>query len=192
MTDFAGLELVGDKQVTAELVNDSLLGKLQLEAELLYTGLKQGAVRRLDEMVENPLSTTLQIGGAAAIGLGLSYLRASGYGRAAHSVALGLGILAGLDLGFRLSESTGAMRSVWNDPSTFDRSRDLIANNLGGLLVDYPILVGSGYMGSKFVLHPVPTYTKNILSPQYRYVRSTPSKLDLFSLAPVLTEPMEK
>lgn len=196
MTDFAELESLNSKPdsqtVNDKFVDDSIMNKLQLEAELLYSGFKQGVGQRLNEMAENPGSTALQITAAAAIGLGMTALRTAEYERTSRFAALGISILAGLDLGFRLKESSAAMKSVWNDATTFDASRDQIANNFGSLLVDYPLLFASGYQGSRFIVQKIPTYSKNILSPQYRLGPPVRSWADFISLPPVVSAPMEK
>lgn len=189
MSGFVEVEMPNatDQAPSDQIVADTITDKLWLEADLLYSGVAQGIGGRLREMRDNPGTTTLQIAGAAALGLGLQAMKAAGgtYARVADNAILGLTILAGLDLGGRVKDSGLAMRDVWNDPTKFDKSRDVIAKDLGGLFVDVPLLFGSASLGSRLgsglISNLVPSYSNPVLN----YRSSAEMPITKFELSPI-------
>ncbi|MBY0547721.1 MAG: hypothetical protein K2W95_10530 [Candidatus Obscuribacterales bacterium] len=129
--------------------SDSVGAKFQREAELLRDGLSTGAVNRLVQMYENPGETALAVGTCAALGAGLNIAsRMGGRWSAAAKLAGGtFAVCTGVDLIRRGAPTIGAMADTWSNPANLQANKDTVAHYAGSALVDYPVMLASGYGG---------------------------------------------
>lgn len=131
--------------------SESVGTKLQREAELLRDGLSTGVVDRLVQMYENPGETALTVGACATIGAGLNIASRMG-GRWSTAAKLAGGtfaVMTGVDVIRRGAPTIGAMADTWSSGANLQENKDTVAHYAGSALVDYPVMLASGYAGFK-------------------------------------------
>lgn len=128
---------------------DSVGAKFQREAELLRDGLSTGVVNRLVQMYESPGETALTVGACAAVGAGLNIAsRMGGRWSAAAKLAGGtFAVATGVDIIRRGAPTLGAIADTWSTPANLQANKDTVAHYAGSALVDYPVMLASGYGG---------------------------------------------
>lgn len=148
--DGMGIDSLETKKIPEE---ESTGSKLQREAALLQQGLKQGVSQRISDIIENPGSTALQVVAATAYGSVLGALNAAGgrYGTVARVGSSMVMLYAILQTNQRVTDTGRAMKDVWNDPWKFDESKERVANNFGGLLVDLPMFLAPAAIADRTV-----------------------------------------
>lgn len=117
----------------------------------LFNGTMQGIENRVHEMGENKAETAAEFTIATSIGIGLGLMNKAG-GRYATIAKWGgramLGLM-GVDLTRRVGTSVYlAGDSVFN-PQNYQSNTDAVANNMGVVAVDYPLMALGGYGTAK-------------------------------------------
>lgn len=183
-----------EKSMSDNSVPDTFNVKINRELSLLGNGIKDGFTGRLNQLVEQPGMTALEIVGAAAVGGTLAALDAAGGARGktiAHVSGVLLGVIAAGDVLTRTAWAGTAMYDTWNNPGNFDQNKKEIANSLGSAFVDYPLMGLSGVlggMGARNLAHRF-TYDPNIAFPgtplefDRRHVRRAPEPIQGETLA---------
>lgn len=143
-------ELAINPRVNAAQV-DSVGSALQREAELLRDGLGGGIVNRAKEMWNNPGETLLSLSACAVAGGALNLASRAGGRWATASRVAGVILTTsfGFDVARRAVPTLGAMSDTWSNPDLLKSSKETVAKYAGSALVDYPLMMATGYGGFK-------------------------------------------
>ncbi len=139
------IELLGSR------ISEPVENKFQREVELLRDGVVTGATKRLEDMGADLLGTATTLGLCGIAGAGLSAASRAGgrWGVAAKIAGYGLGGLLTLDVANRSMSTADAMIDTWSSPLNLESNKRMIADSLGTAVIDYPVMMLSGYAGFK-------------------------------------------
>ncbi len=117
----------------------------------LFNGTMQGIENRVHEMGENKAETAAEFTIATSIGIGLGLMNKAG-GRYATMAKWGgramLGLM-GIDLTRRVGSSVYLAGDSAFNPQNYQTNTDAVANNMGVVAVDYPLMALGGYGTAK-------------------------------------------
>ncbi|MFN8654720.1 MAG: hypothetical protein U0105_00130 [Candidatus Obscuribacterales bacterium] len=117
----------------------------------LFNGTMQGIENRIHEMGENKAETAAEFTIATSIGIGLGLMNKAG-GRYATMAKWGgramLGLM-GIDLTRRVGSSVYLAGDSAFNPQNYQTNTDAVANNMGVVAVDYPLMALGGYGPAK-------------------------------------------
>lgn len=179
-----------DSKLAAELLSvqtSELPSRIAQQWDLLKVGASSGFQNRIQEILSNPGVTAIEVLGTASVAAGLTELvRAGGKYRNAAEIAITiLGIAGTVDIARRSFNTGTALGDTWVNPQNFEHNKTIVAQNVGAMLVDYPMSVGSGLSGIRAVRHSRDVLEKNIF-PLNNAALSTadlrPKILDRFSV----------
>lgn len=145
-------ELTNSKLLAGDELSNSTGDKLRREYELLRDGISGGVMHRVSSPEDLLLGAGTALGGGAAFRM---MLDAGGrWGQAAKVAGTGLLLLAGADLTRRAVPTAGAMIDTWKSGANMDANKNIVANNLGTALVDYPVMMLAGNAGFRMAGRP--------------------------------------
>jgi S1-C subfamily serine protease len=145
MLDSPGLDRFVARVKDSEQI-DTPGQKLAMEASLLGSGLAQGVAAKASELAEHPLATAASLGATTALTYGAGWA-AMRYAPGAFGVGKYLlGAAIAYEAGSALISTAQAGAKTWRDPSSFDQSRNIIADRVGKPLTEFALysLAGAG------------------------------------------------
>lgn len=148
-------------------LSNSTGDKLRREYELLRDGISGGVMHRLS----SPQDLLLGAGTAFAGGAALRMMLDAGgrWGQAAKVVGTGFALLAATDVVRRAIPTGAAMVDTWNSGANLDFNKNIVANNLGTALVDYPLMAVAGNAGFRVAGKPT-SFTLDLAKPEFKNI----------------------
>lgn len=122
---------------------------LERTEKLLFDGILGGAKQRTEELWQNPVELSGTAVLCAASGAALNLMNRAGgrWGLAAKATSGTMALVMAGDVVRRGVPTVGAVIDTWNSPTNFEHNKNVVGAYAGSALVDYPLMMLSGYAG---------------------------------------------
>lgn len=122
---------------------------LERTEKLLFEGLLGGAKQRTEELSKNPVELCSTVALCAAGGAALNLMNRAGgrWGLAAKATSGTMALLTAGDVVRRGVPTVAAVMDTWSSTTNLEHDKNVVAAYAGSALVDYPLMMVSGYAG---------------------------------------------